>query len=183
MDPAAKRIDWAAYLALESETGLKHEYQDGIAVAMAGGSIAHARLQGTVRDALKTLSDPRGCEVFPSDLRLWIPRIGRSTYADASVFCDPDADDERQALLNPVLLVEVLSPSTADYDRGDKFAAYRTLPSLQHVLFVDSTQVAVTHAWRADDHWRLRDHGPGDSLHLGEFGTLDVDALYVGWES
>ncbi|MCB9694158.1 MAG: Uma2 family endonuclease [Alphaproteobacteria bacterium] len=76
-------------LALEAATGLRHEYQDGVAVAMAGGSVAHARLQGTVRDALKRLADPRGCEVFPADLRLWIPQVERATFADASVFCEP----------------------------------------------------------------------------------------------
>jgi len=183
MQPAKKQVTWDEMLALEVETGLRHEFQDGAAVAMAGGSIAHAWLQGTVRDELKRLATPRGCQVFPSDLRLWIPAIGRSTYADASLFCDPDADDARQALLNPTVLVEVLSPSTKDYDRGDKFQAYRTLASLRHVLFVDSTRVAVTHAWRESDRWGLRDHVAGDVLELAPFGELTVDALYEGWKA
>lgn len=183
MEPARQRVTWAGMLAMEAETGLRHEFEDGVAVAMAGGSIAHAWLQGTVRDELKRVAGPRGCKVFPSDLRLWIPAIGRSTYADASVFCRPEADEGRQALLNPVVLVEVLSPSTADYDQGNKFAAYRTLPSLRHVLFVHSERIAVVHAWRDGERWVLQDLGPGDEAVLGDFGPLSVDALYEGWEA
>lgn len=183
MEPPKKHVNWDEMLALEVETGLRHEFQDGAAVAMAGGSIAHARLVLNAALTLTRIAEPRGCEVFPSDLRLWIPAIGRSTYADASLFCDPDADDARQALLNPTVLVEVLSPSTKDYDRGDKFQAYRTLASLRHVLFVDSTRVAVTHAWRESDRWGLRDHVAGDVLELAPFGELTVDALYEGWKA
>lgn len=147
---------------------------------MAGGSIAHAWLQGTVRDELKRLAEPRGCQVYPSDLRLWIPTVGRSTYADASLFCEPEADDARQALINPTVLVEVVSPSTKDHDRGDTFQAYRSLPSLRHVLFVDSTRIAVTHAWRESDRWGLRDHVAGDVIQLPPLGELAVDSLYEG---
>lgn len=152
MEPPKKHVTWDEMLALEAETGLRHEFQ-------------------------------RGCEVFPADLRLWIPAIGRATYADASLFCEPESDVGRQALLNPTIIVEVLSPSTADYDRGDKFQAYRTLPSLRHVLFVASTRIAVTHAWQEDDRWGLRDHVAGDALRLAPFGSVEVDELYAGWSA
>lgn len=182
MEPAKKLVTWDEMLLLELETGLKHEFQDGVAVAMAGGSINHAWLQGNARDVLKNLADPRGCQVYPSDLRLWIPAVGRSTYADASLFCEPEADEARQALLNPRILVEVLSPSTADYDLGGKFLAYRTIPSLQHVLFIDSERIWVTHARRNDEDWTLRDHGAGATIQLDGYGTIEVDALYDRWE-
>jgi Uma2 family endonuclease len=125
------------YLALEDESSVRHEYLDGEIYAMAGGSPDHAALAAA---AIRVIGArlPPGCRIFTSDLRVRIPATGLSTYPDAAVICGRTqrAADDGLAVVNPVVLVEVTSRSTEDYDRGEKLRQYQLLPSVRDILIV-----------------------------------------------
>jgi Uma2 family endonuclease len=132
------RFSYAEYLARERETGLRHEYLDGQVFAMTGGTPEHARLIAEVSFALRRSVDPARCRVFSADLRIRTPSTGLSTYPDVAVVCgavEVDRDDPN-AVVNPTVLVEILSPSTEAYDRGEKWAHYRRIDSLQAYVLV-----------------------------------------------
>ncbi len=135
---AHHRFSYAEYLARERETGLRHEFLDGRVFAMAGGTPEHARLIAEVTFVLRRALDPTRCRVFSPDLRVRIPTTGLSTYPDVAVVCGPvevDAEDAN-AVVNPSVLVEVLSPGTEAYDRGEKWAHYRRIEALQAYVLV-----------------------------------------------
>lgn len=132
------RFSYDEYLARERETGLRHEFLDGQVFAMTGGTPEHARLIAEVSFALRGAIDPKRCRVFSADLRVRIPSTGLSTYPDVAVVCgDVElARDDANAVINPTVLVEVLSPSTEAYDRGEKWAHYRRIESLRAYVLV-----------------------------------------------
>lgn len=132
------RFSYDEYLARERETGLRHEFLDGQVFAMTGGTPEHARLIAEVSFALRRAVDPKRCRVFSADLRVRIPPTGLSTYPDVAVVCGAieTARDDVNAIVNPTVLVEVLSPSTEAYDRGEKWAHYRRIESLQAYVLV-----------------------------------------------
>lgn len=144
------------YLSHERQSSTKSEYYQGETFAMAGASREHNLL---VTNALVSLVNRLGdkCNVFPSDMRVHVPKAGLYTYPDISVVCGPEEylpGGDLDTLLNPTLLVEVLSPSTAGYDRNSKFLLYRTLPSLQYYLLVESRRVEVLlYARTTVEHW------------------------------
>jgi Uma2 family endonuclease len=121
----ARRVHYTyeQYVALEDVSTVRHEYLEGEIYAVAGGSPDHAALAATV---IRVLGNqlPDGCRIFTSDLRVRIPKTGLSTYPDVAVVCGPTmrAADDRLAVTNPVLLVEVTSTSTEEYDRGEKLS-------------------------------------------------------------
>ena len=121
------------YLAYERDSGLKHEYEDGEIIAMAGGSRRHNALASRVSAALET-GRTRGCVAFQSDQKIRVLATGKATYPDASMVCGPiegdPADPSGAAITNPTLIVEVLSASTEEEDRGNKWQHYQLLPSL-----------------------------------------------------
>jgi Uma2 family endonuclease len=171
------------YLAHERQAAVKSEYFAGRTFAMAGASRAHNLLAGTFLTQINNrLPRARGCEAYVSDMRVKIPATGLYTYPDVSVACPPEFEDQqRDTLVNPVLIVEVLSDSTEAYDRGDKFEHYRNLPSLREYLLVSQRAVRVDHYVRQDDGtWLLRAaKGPDAVLTLGSLGCeLPLAALY-----
>lgn len=174
-------MSYAEYLAFEREAETKHEYVNGEVYAMAGGTPEHARLAARVMAQLLRALDDRPCEVFSSDLRVRIMATGRSTYPDVTVVCgrlDRAADDEH-AVINPMLIVEVLSEGTESQDRGDKWRHYQRIESLQTYVLVSQDEPMVEVFRRAADAWRYQPAGPGQRLVLDDHGlTLDVDALY-----
>lgn len=183
-DPARKDVVSAAdYLAFERGSEERHELIDGHVVAMTGGTFAHAVIAGNVAGELRQALGDRPCWVCPADMRVKIEASERYTYADVAVVCDaPVFEDDRQdTLLNPSVLIEVLSDSTESYDRGEKFAHYRTLPSLTDYVLVSQKQVLVEHYHRqADGNWLLRAHAPGDVLTIPSLGIeVGVDRFYL----
>jgi Uma2 family endonuclease len=123
--------------------------------------------------------------VLPDDEQSADRYAGRLyTYADGSVFCGDMQLEAGQTATNPVLLVEVLSPSTQDYDRGEKLDRYRSIPSLRHVLLIEQATVDVEHWFRTPEGWRRRVHTDvNDSIHLDAFGIdLPLRDLYDGAE-
>jgi Uma2 family endonuclease len=171
------------YLDLERQAEGKSEFHDGQMFAMAGGSLNHALLTNRVGSLLDRQAPP-GCRVFSPDLRIHIPASRTYTYADCSVVCgEPQvSSDQRDNLLNPLLIVEVLSPSTEGYDRGKKFELYRTIGSFREYLIVHQDRRRVEHYSRQDDgSWLLREHsGTGSSVAIGTLGVhIALGDLYA----
>jgi Uma2 family endonuclease len=155
---AKARLTAEEYLAIERQASCKSEYLDGEMFAMAGASRRHNLIALNIGAELRTQLQQRPCEVYTSDMRVKISRTGLYTYPDVVVVCDEPRfeDTDVDTLLNPIVLVEVLSPSTADYDRGGKFEHYRTLPSLQAYLLVAQERCHVVHYTRQQDNaWLL----------------------------
>lgn len=170
------------YLELERTAGERHEFLDGEIFAMSGGTREHSLISVNIGSELRAAFRPRPCEAFNSDMRIRIEAANRYTYADVSAVCGPPLflDEKRDTLLNPTAIFEVLSDSTESYDRGDKFANYRTLPSLQEYVLASQKQVLVEHFHRqSDGSWLLRVYGPGESVLLPSLACeLAVDELY-----
>lgn len=182
--PARKHLTYAEYLALEQSTDLRHEFLDGEAWAMAGGTPRHSKIKANLVGQLYLALGRGPCAAYDSDLKVRVPDTGLSTYPDAAVICGPLERDalDRNAAVNPTVLVEVLSEGTEAWDRGGKFAHYRRLPSLRHYLLVDSRSPRVEHYVRLPDgRWALSEHGPGEGVEIEAAGIrLEVDRLYEG---
>ena len=171
------------YLAFERASDQRHEYADGEIFAMSGGTLRHSLLAANVIGELRSALRARPCRVFTSDMRLKIPAAGRYTYSDAGVVCGRAAfeDEVQDTLLNPSVIFEVLSKSSELYDRGDKFAMYRTLDSLKDYVLVAQKHVRIEHFNRQpNDTWLLRVLGAGERLSLTSIGCeLAVDEVYL----
>lgn len=168
------------YLRLEQESAVKHEYVDGHVYAMAGGTQAHSELGVVAVALLRSLARGGPCRAFNSDLKVNVsPHI--YFYPDASVSCDPrDRQPRAREIWHPTLVVEVLSPSTAVYDRGEKFDLYRTSESLREYVLVDFRRVAVEVRSKGEDGtWTTQSSGPGESVELRSLAaTISAEAFY-----
>ncbi len=175
---------YAEYLAREAESGLKHEFLEGQVFAMAGGTPEHARLIAEVTFALRSMVDPARCRVFASELKIRVEATGLATYPDVAVVCGEvvkDAEDAN-AITNPRVLVEVLSPSTEAYDRGEKWAHYRRIPTLEAYLLVGQIPGRLEIFERqADGGWVNRIAERGEKLAIRCLGgSVELDGLYAG---
>ncbi len=149
-----------AYLALEREAPGKSEYFAGEMFAMSGASRRHNLISLNLGAELRAQLRHRPCEVYTSDMRVKVSPTGLYTYPDVVVVCgEPEFEDTMgDTLLNPTILVEVLSQSTEDYDRGRKLEHYRTIPSLQEYLLVSQEKAHIVHYVRHSDvSWLLSD--------------------------
>jgi Uma2 family endonuclease len=142
---AIRRLTPSEYLERERASDSKHEFLDGYLVAMAGGSGNHGLIAGRVITALNNALADRGCRVYTSDVRVSTQSQREYFYPDVTIACDqPEWQDRHHdTLLNPLVVVEVLSPSTEAYDRGVKFAKYRTIPSLKVFVLISQDQPFV----------------------------------------
>lgn len=149
------------YLAFEREAETKNEYIDGMVVAMAGASRRHSLIGVNIAASLHGQLKGRPCEVHQTDLRVKITadRQTMYSYPDVLVVCgEPKLEDNKfDTLLNPTVIIEVLSKSTEHFDRGEKFRRYRRLKSLKEYLLVSQDQVSVEHYVRTGDVWQYRD--------------------------
>lgn len=154
------RMGLEEYLALERATGEgKSEYWAGKIVAMSGATGPHNLLGARIIALLDTAGRPRGCSVFTSDQKVWAEKFRHCVYPDVSALCDEPRylDDTADVLLNPSLIVEVLSPSTEAYDRGKKLAAYMAVPSVIEVLLVSQWEVRVEKFTRGENPiWHMQ---------------------------
>lgn len=150
------------YLALEEVSEFRSEYIDGQIFPMSGGTPEHNRLVGNVYRYLDDVADQRqDLSVFFTDMRLWVPSARTHTYPDVMVVLGPlqMLDARKDTITNPVLIVEVLSSSTKDYDRGEKFRFYRSIPSFVEYVLVDQYSIHVEHFVRnAQGQWVLTDY-------------------------
>lgn len=175
------RYSYAEYLAYERDSGLKHEYDDGEILAMAGGFRRHNALASRVSGALES-GRRAGCVAFQSDQKVRVLATGRATYPDASLVCGPiegdPADPGGATITNPTLIVEVLSPSTEQDDRGSKWQHYQQLSSLQEYVLVSQTERRVERYRRlAPGTWEYSEITDGQ-LALTTGAVLDLRALY-----
>ncbi len=159
----------AEYLALEAAADYKSEYDNGQIVALAGGSSNHNLIAINVASSLNVALEARPCRVYGSDMRLSVEHSGLYTYPDVMVVCGRPRflEGRTDTVENPVLIVEVLSASTREYDRIKKFARYKQLESLREYLLVDSEQVHVT---------RLAKLEPSDKWTIEMYDDLDAAA-------
>lgn len=147
------------YLSIERKASYRSEFYRGEMFAMAGATREHNLITGNVFFRLREQLDKRPCEVYSTDMRVRVKPTGLYTYPDVLVACNGPqfADDEFDVLLNPTVLVEVLSPSTASYDRGDKVVHYRRLDTLQELLLIEQEYPAVDHYIRQPSgDWLLK---------------------------
>jgi Uma2 family endonuclease len=171
---------YAEYLGFEASSNVKHEFLDGQIYAMAGGTPEHAALAAAFTGQLYPQLRGGRCRAYDSDLRVRT-RSGLTTYPDVTVICDAIEGDELDplAITNPTLIVEVLSRSTAEYDAGEKFEHYKTLPSLRQYVLVSDRDHSLEVRTRADDgEWRNAIVREGEIAELCVDARLDVRELH-----
>jgi Uma2 family endonuclease len=180
--PATRyRHTMADYLAIEESSSIRHEFADGEVVAMAGGTPEHAALSAAVVTLLGGQLRGKPCRVYSADLRLRVLSTGLATYADATVVCGAPALDPESPthVTNPRLVVEVLSPSTEAYDRGEKREHYLKMAELQDYVLVTPDRARVEVWSRAGTEFTHRVLAAADVLELPAIGcSLSVKELY-----
>jgi Uma2 family endonuclease len=177
------RYTFAEYLALEDSSNTKHEYLEGEIYGMAGGTPEHAALSVALSTALLTQLRGGPCRVYSSDLRVRVLATGLATYPDVTVVCgDLERDpDSAMTVVNPRVVIEVLSEGTEAYDRGQKLGHYRRVPSLAAVVLV-SHRAPCIEVWerRANDAWEQREFGAGQVATIDALpARLPVDEIYL----
>lgn len=149
------------YLEFEKTSEEKHEYYKGEIFAMSGSKVPHNTIAMNLSVALGQKLKGKSCKPFNSDQRIYIPQNSLFTYPDISVVCGKieTKDNDDWNLLNPTVIIEVLSKSTRDYDMGGKFALYRDIPTLKEYILIDSQSLNV-YAFRINDggHWELEEY-------------------------
>jgi Uma2 family endonuclease len=178
------RLSEREYLEFERSSPEKHEYAGGEIFAISGGTFEHSAVTANILGEARSALADRRCRVLESNMRVNVAASGRYVYPDASIFCGrPEFTDEaRDTLVNPRLIVEVLSDSTEAYDRGDKFAGYRTIASFQEYVLASQKQPRIEVFTRQPDgSWTLRIYGPGERAVLASVEcTIEVDKVYEG---
>jgi len=157
---ALKRLTPDEYLKLEETSEIRHEYYDGEIFALAGATFNHNVIAGNVYAGLHEAFRKKNCFVFNSDLRVLIESNGLYTYPDVSALCGEIkfAEGRNDTIINPALIIEVLSDSTKDYDRGQKFELYRALPSLKEYVLIHQDQIYIEqYVKQSSGQWLLTD--------------------------
>jgi Uma2 family endonuclease len=180
--PSPSKMTADAYLLWESQQEMRHEYFDGEIFAMSGGTLAHNQLALNLYSALRPPLQQKGCRAFVADAKVSVTRLNAYFYPDLVVSCHPTDLAAQNALTEPALIVEVLSPSTRDYDRGDKFKYYQTLSSLREYVLIDTDRIAVEYFRRGEGRmWLYTRYEAGEILTLQSLGCdVAVDAIYEG---
>jgi Uma2 family endonuclease len=179
------RMDDDAYLAFDRSSEVKHVLWDGEVYAMAGASLAHNQIVRNLVHQLCIALVGTGCQPLPSDMRVRLPGRSRYVYPDVTIVCGPPAlEGEKDILLNPRTILEVLSLSTAAFDRGDKFVAYRSIPGLDEVVFVSQHERHVEcYTRQTDDSWLLREYRDDGAVVLSALSeALALRSIYEGVE-
>ncbi len=169
------------YLALESVAETRHEFVAGQILGMAGAELEHNQLCTNITTALVAGLGERRCRVLGSDQRVKVEATSEYFYPDVVVVCgEPQlSDPSPRSLVNPDVIVEVLSPTTERYDRGTKWVAYQMIPTLTDYLLVASDRRHVEHFQRGpDESWTQRVVPPDAPLTLGDGTVIELGALY-----
>jgi Uma2 family endonuclease len=173
------RFTYAEYVSYERESGLKHEYAAGEVFAMAGGSKRHNALKSRIEFAIRSALPP-DCETYSSDQKVYIAAYDKAVYPDILVVCGkPESPpSDAHALSNPLLVVEVLSDSTEDYDRGEKRLANQSLPSLKEYVLVAQNEQLVERYRRREDGWQYWETRSG-SVPFVTGGAIELSEMYA----
>ena len=171
------------YLAFERTSEIKHEFLRGEVFAMSGASRSHNRVTLNIAASLLNQLSGLPCEPYSNDMRVKVNPTGLYTYPDVVVACDdPQFEDaEVDTLLTPAVIIEVLSETTKDYDRGGKWKHYRQIESLKRYLVISPTSMEIEmHTRNDDDSWRLTDHRPADDVVITAIDCrLKWDEVYA----
>lgn len=161
-----KLITPEEYLRMERASQEKHEYYRGEVFAMTGASENHNIVVSSTLATLYNQLRKKPCQIYPSDMRVRIPATGLYTYPDISIVCGTPEfeDDGLDTLLNPTVIIEVLSSSTEQYDRGKKFQHYRTVASLQEYILIAQDTNRIEHFGRQGNQWILTDAKTDDAV-------------------
>jgi Uma2 family endonuclease len=154
-----RRFTPEQYLALERNARSKSEYCNGYIIAMAGASKEHNQIAGNAYRKIGNQIEDRHCTVYISEMRVRVTSTGLYTYPDVVAVCGEAEfeDDHVDTLLNPTVIAEVLSPTTEAYDRGDKFAQFRRIPSLREYVLIAQDKVLVERYTRQGEEWVLKE--------------------------
>lgn len=165
-----QKISIAEYLEMENASPEKHEYYKGEVFAMAGAKVPHNIITRNLFGWLIQKLRGNRCQPFNSDQRIHIELNTLFTYPDISVICGDiiTLNNDNYNVLNPSVIIEVLSPSTRNYDRGEKFRLYRDVITLKEYILVDSESVNIeVFRLNANNHWELEEHRKdSESLHI-----------------
>ena len=173
------------YLELERGSEVKYEFWGGEIYAMSGGSLAHDQIMGNVYDALRRQLRGKDCRLFTNNMRIKVPAALPYRYADGSVVrgkIEVERFNGNDLLLNPLLIYEVLSPTTEAFDRGDKFTNYKSIPAFCEYLIIAQHRPHMTHyARQADGTWSYEEfNGLSDNIPLPTIDcTLILNDVYA----
>ncbi len=175
---ANRQLNWISedeYRAGEEHSPVKHEWFRGEVFAMAGGTLNHATIAANITTAARTTLRGRRCTALGGEMRVKIEANGLHTYPDALIYCPPSRFEGRgdNTLLTPTVIFEVLSPSTQEYDRGDKFQFYALIDTLTDYVLVEAERVSIEHFRRTDEGWLLRSYGRRDEVL--RFPDLEIE--------
>ncbi len=171
------------YLEMENKSLEKHEYYKGEIFAMSGAGNRHNIISTNIIASLKITLKGKGCRPYGSDMRINIPENTLFTYPDISIFCGEVKvlkEDQNTATL-PTVIIEILSPSTRNYDRGVKFMLYRAIPSLTDYILIEAESIHAEHfAINKEGLWQLKEHNkPGEEIFLESLGVkLSLEEIY-----
>ncbi|MDV3348645.1 Uma2 family endonuclease [Leptolyngbyaceae cyanobacterium CCMR0082] len=185
-DVISTRLTLDEYRAMEENNPERHEYRNGEIFTMSGGSEIHSLIASNFLIYLGFLLRDTDFRLYSSDLRIWIPDYQCGTYADLMVISGEPAfnGDRQDEILNPLLIVEVLSPSTEAYDRGEKFRKYRSLSSLCEYLLVSQTEPYIEQyhnlARESNDFWQWKDYSDmAQGIFLNSLGVdIPLSEIY-----
>jgi Uma2 family endonuclease len=181
-EAASKRLAYDEYLRLERESDTRYEFLDGLVWAMSGGTPRHSKAKVNALVALGNVLGDGPCQAYDSDLKIRVAETGLATYPDISVICgeiERHAED-KNAAVNPAVIVEVLSESTEAWDRGAKFEHLSHIPALRHYVLVSPGHPNVeVYTRKTEGRWELARYRAGERLALDAIGVaIDVDAIY-----
>lgn len=174
------------YLAIEIKNDTKYEYHNGSIIAMAGGTLNHGLICGNIFGEIRTSLRQKnsGCMPMNSEIKIHIQKQNRFLYPDTMVVCDEieTADEDKNAVINPTVIIEVLSKSTASYDRGDKFFFYRQIPTLKEYILIEQDKYQIELYQRQENLWKItRVSGLTKSISIESLGIeIDLSAIYGG---
>lgn len=169
------------FLAWELDQTERHEFVGGEVFAMAGGDDRHARVTLNVAGAVNLHLRGSGCRAYSTDMRLNVAALGSYFYPDVMVTCSAADHAQRQAKREPVLVVEVLSPSTRHYDRGEKSFHYRQLPTMREIVLIDVvSRTAEVYRRQDASHWTLAQSAQGESVTFESIGLrLTAEEMFA----
>lgn len=173
------------YLEMENAADEKHEYYKGEIFAMSGAKHEHNVITINLTGALFTKLKNKPCRPYNGDMRIYIPKNTLFTYPDVSIVCgEPEfLKDDQRNLLNPVVIIEVLSASTKSYDRGDKFKLYRDIPTLKEYVLIDPEKISIEAFYiNNQSEWALKEYASlNDTLTLNSIRvSLKLADIYDG---
>ncbi|WP_309741433.1 Uma2 family endonuclease [Chamaesiphon sp. OTE_20_metabat_361] len=176
------RFTPAEYLEWEEQQEFRHEYINGEVYAMTGGTVNHSEIAMNFGTILRNQLEDSGCRVLTSDARVSIQNSSDYVYPDLSVTCDPGDRGATKFISHPCIIIEVLSPSTEAYDRGNKFNLYRRAASLQEYILVSTTEIAID-IYRKNERgrWEINNYRAGEPLELASISlTFPIERVFKG---